>query len=325
MPLVRVEGLKKRFVRPSGEPVHAVNDVSFTLDEGETLGIIGESGSGKSTVGRLVLRLLEADEGLIEIDGIDVRSLDTKGLRRMRSRMSVVFQEPYESLNPRMRVGDIVAEPIQIHHPELSKQDVRDRVTRVLEDVGLDPLYAERLPRAMSGGQQQRVGIARALSTRPKLIVLDEPTSSLDLSVQAQILEILHDLQQQFDLSYLYISHNLSTVNFIAHRVAVMYLGEFRELGTLDRVIGSPRDPYTQSLLSAFLEPDPTVSREQQVLQGEIPDPTRLPQGCFLYGRCPVRIDACKQPGLPLRSVAEGHFVRCIRADEELVIAPASS
>jgi oligopeptide/dipeptide ABC transporter ATP-binding protein len=325
VPLVRVEGLKKRFIRPSGEPVHAVNDVSFTLDEGETLGIIGESGSGKSTVGRLVLRLLEADEGLIEIDGIDVRSLDTKGLRRMRSRMSVVFQEPYESLNPRMRVGDIVAEPIQIHHPELSKQDVRDRVTRVLEDVGLDPQYAERLPRAMSGGQQQRVGIARALSTRPKLIVLDEPTSSLDLSVQAQILEILHDLQQQFGLSYLYISHNLSTVNFIAHRVAVMYLGEFREMGTLDRVIGSPRDPYTQSLLSAFLEPDPTVSREQQVLQGEIPDPTRLPQGCFLYGRCPVRIDACKQPGLPLRSVAEGHLVRCIRADEGLVIEPASS
>ncbi len=324
MPLVRVEGLKKRFIRPSGEAVHAVNDVSFTLDEGETLGIIGESGSGKSTVGRLVLRLLESDEGVIEIDGIDVRGLDTKGLRRMRSRMSIVFQEPYESLNPRMRVGDIVAEPIRIHQPELSKQDVRDRVNQVLEDVGLDPSYAERLPRAMSGGQQQRVGIARALSTRPKLIVLDEPTSSLDLSVQAQILEILHDLQEQFGLSYLYISHNLSTVDFIAHRVAVMYLGEFREMGTLESVIGDPRDPYTRSLLSAFLEPDPTVSREQQVLQGEIPDPTRLPGGCFLYGRCPIRIDACKESGIGLRAITEGHHVRCIRADEDLSLAPTT-
>jgi len=328
MPLVRVEGLRKRFIRPSGEPVHAVNDVSFTLEEGETLGIIGESGSGKSTVGRLVLRLLESDEGLIEIDGVDIRSLDVKGLRRMRSRMSIVFQEPYESLNPRMRVGDIIAEPVHIHHPDLSKQDVRDRVRRVLEDVGLDPSYAERLPRAMSGGQQQRVGIARALATRPKLIVLDEPTSSLDLSVQAQILEILHDLQEQFGLSYLYISHNLSTVDFIAHRVAVMYLGEFREIGPLERVIGDPRDPYTRSLLSAFLEPDPTISRQQQVLQGEIPDPTRLPTGCFLYGRCPVRIDACKVAGIELRAVADGHHVRCIRADEDLSLeqagAPAS-
>lgn len=324
MPLVRVEGLRKRFIRPSGEAVHAVNDVSFTLAAGETLGIIGESGSGKSTVGRLVLRLLESDEGVIEIDGVDVRGLDAKGLRRMRSRMSIVFQEPYESLNPRMRVGDIVAEPIRIHQPELSKQDVRDRVNRVLEDVGLDPSYAERLPRAMSGGQQQRVGIARALSTRPKLIVLDEPTSSLDLSVQAQILEILHDLQEQFGLSYLYISHNLSTVDFIAHRVAVMYLGEFREIGTLESVIGDPRDPYTRSLLSAFLEPDPTISREQQVLQGEIPDPTRLPEGCFLYGRCPIRVDACKAPGIGLRAVSEGHHVRCLRADEDLSLAPTS-
>jgi oligopeptide/dipeptide ABC transporter ATP-binding protein len=201
---------------------------------------------------------------------------------------------------------------------------VRDRVRRVLEDVGLDPSYAERLPRAMSGGQQQRVGIARALATRPKLIVLDEPTSSLDLSVQAQILEILRDLQEQFGLSYLYISHNLSTVDFIAHRVAVMYLGEFREIGPLEQVIGDPRDPYTRSLLSAFLESDPTISRKQQVLQGEIPDPTRLPQGCFLYGRCPVRLDACKESGLQLRTVGDGHHVRCLRADEDLSLLSAS-
>jgi oligopeptide/dipeptide ABC transporter ATP-binding protein len=234
----------------------------------------------------------------------------------MRSRMSIVFQEPYESLNPRMRVGDIVAEPIRIHEPGLGKQDLRDRVARVLEDVGLDPSYADRLPRAMSGGQQQRVGVARALATRPKFVVLDEPTSSLDLSVQAQILELLRDLQGRFGLSYLYISHNLATVDFIAHRVAVMYLGEFREIGPLEAVVGGPRDPYTAALLSAFLEPDPDFQRTQQVLAGEIPDPTRLPTGCFLAGRCPHRTEVCSTGPLPLRDAGPGHLVRCLRADE---------
>lgn len=316
MPLVHVEDLRKTFIRSSGEVVHAVNGVSFDLDEGETLGVIGESGSGKSTVGRLLLRLLEPDSGTISIDGVDVRALDRGDLRRMRSRMSIVFQEPYESLNPRMRVGDIVAEPIRIHEPELGRSGVRDRVLQVLSDVGLDSSYADRLPRAMSGGQQQRVGVARALATRPRLIVLDEPTSSLDLSVQAQILELLRDLQERFGLSYLYISHNLATVDFIAHRVAVMYLGEFREIGPLEAVVGHPRDPYTAALLSAFLEPDPDAKRTQLVLRGEIPDPTRMPTGCYLAGRCSHRIEACAAAPLVLGEVEPGHLVRCIRAAE---------
>lgn len=314
MSLVRVEDLRKTFVRQSGEVVHAVNGVSFAIEQGETLGLIGESGSGKSTVGRLLLRLLEADSGLIEVDGVELRGLGTTALRSMRSTMSMVFQEPYESLNPKMRVGDIVAEPLRIHEPELSRADRRDRVLATLEEVGLEARHADRLPRAMSGGQQQRVGIARALVTRPKLVVLDEPTSSLDLSVQAQILEILHDLQQEHGLSYLYISHDLSTVDFVAHRVAVMYLGEIREIGPLAEVVDTPADPYTQALLSSFLEPDPTVSREQLRLAGEIPDPTRLPSGCFLYGRCPIRIDECKQGPIELAQHAPDHQVRCLRA-----------
>jgi oligopeptide/dipeptide ABC transporter ATP-binding protein len=318
--LVRVDDLRKTFVRGSGELVHAVNGVSFTIGAGETLGLIGESGSGKSTVGRLLLRLLEADSGSIEIDGVDVRELGTKALRELRSVMSIVFQEPYESLNPKMRVGDIVAEPLRIHEPGLSRSERRDRVLATLAEVGLDGRHADRLPRAMSGGQQQRVGIARALVTRPKLVVLDEPTSSLDLSVQAQILEILHGLQQDHGLSYLYISHDLSTVDFVAHRVAVMYLGQIREIGPLEKVIDAPLDPYTRALLSSFLEPDPTVSRQQQRLAGEIPDPTRLPAGCYLYGRCPIRIDACATGPIALQDLATDHAVRCIRAETQ---APA--
>lgn len=318
MSLVRVEDLRKTFVRGSGELVHAVNGVSFSIEQGETVGLIGESGSGKSTVGRLLLRLLEADSGVIEIDGVDIRGLGTKQLREMRSTMSIVFQEPYESLNPKMRVGEIVAEPLLIHEPRLSRADRSDRVLATLAEVGLDARHADRVPRNLSGGQQQRVGIARALVTRPKLVVLDEPTSSLDLSVQAQILEILHSLQQDHELSYLYISHDLSTVDFVAHRVAVMYLGEIREIGPLETVIDDPRDPYTQALLSSFLEPDPTVSREQQRLSGEIPDPTKLPTGCYLYSRCPIRIDACVSGPIALRDLAVDHAVRCIRAEHEV-------
>ena len=322
MSLVRVEGLSKTFRRAGGEAVHAVNGVSFEIGEGETLALIGESGSGKSTIGRMLLRLIEADDGLVEVDGVDVRSLDSTGLRKMRSRMQIVFQEPYESLNPRMRIGDIVAEPLQIHEPTMSNADRRDRVLTTLREVGLDTEYAERLPRALSGGQQQRVGIARALATRPKFVVLDEPTSSLDLSVQAQILEILHKLQSDLGLSYLYISHDLSTVGYVAHRIAVLYLGQIREQGPVDTVVDNPQDPYTQALLSAFLDSDPAVAPAvSRQLAGEIPDPTRLPDGCFLYGRCPVRIDACRTPPIPLRQLAPAHSVRCIRAP----LAPSSA
>ena len=315
MSLVRVDGLSKTFHRANGESVHAVNDVSFTIGEAETLALIGESGSGKSTIGRLLLRLIEPDQGTIEIGGQDIRTLGREPLRRMRSTMQVVFQEPYESLNPRMRVGDIIGEPLAIHEPTLSRAASQARVRETMREVGLDSSYADRLPRAMSGGQQQRVGIARAIVTRPKLLVLDEPTSSLDLSVQAQILKLLHRLQEQHGISYLYISHDLSTVNYVAHRVAVLYLGQVREMGPVTQVVDDPQDPYTRALLSSYLNPDPQVGRDYEfALHGEIPSPTSLPAGCFLYGRCPVRLDRCAEPPIPLRDLNPGHIVRCIRA-----------
>jgi len=292
-----------------------VNDVSLEIDRGETLALIGESGSGKSTIGRLILRLIEPDAGTIKIDGTDLLTLSNSELRAMRAKMQVVFQEPYESLNPKMRVGDIVAEPLEIHEPSLSRADLRDRVRATLEEVGLNADQAERLPRGLSGGQQQRVGIARALITRPALVVLDEPTSSLDLSVQAQILEILHDLQETHGLSYLYISHDLSTVSYLAHRVAVLYLGQIREQGPLEAVVQNPQDPYTQALLAAFLDSDVSVSPSRlRMLSGEIPDPTQLPEGCFLYGRCPLRMDKCRSDPSVLRVLGSKHYGRCIRA-----------
>lgn len=320
MALVRVDGLSKTFRRANGDVVHAVNDVSFAIEQGETLALIGESGSGKSTIGRLLLRLIEADGGQVEIDGTDVRQLGPAALRRMRSRMQIVFQEPYESLNPRMKVGDLVAEPLAIHEPGLNRSERRERVARTLGEVGLDKEYADRLPRNLSGGQQQRVGIARALATRPKLLVLDEPTSSLDLSVQAQILTLLRALQDEHGLSYLYISHDLSTVNYVAHRVAVLYLGQVREIGTVAQVVDDPGDPYTRALLGSFLSPDPAVARDDEYkLRGEIPSPTSLPPGCFLYGRCPIRIDRCAEPPIELRELSPGHDVRCIRAPAVIV------
>lgn len=312
MPLVRVEGLRKTF-RRGHEPVHAVNDVSFDIEPGQTLGLIGESGSGKSTVGRLVLRLIEADAGRITFDGRDVRSLGAEELRRLRAKMQIVFQEPYESLNPRLRVGDIVEEPLEIHEPRLSRSERRDRVVETLHDVGLDESFAYRYPKALSGGQQQRIGIARAIVTRPSFVVLDEPTSSLDLSVRAQILDLLGDLQQRYGLSYLFISHDLATVGYVSHRIAVMYLGQIRELGPTAEVIDHPKDPYTVALLSATLPVDPREHPQYQALSGEIPSPTHLPGGCFLYGRCPIRIDECMVAPVELRQVAADHHVRCIR------------
>lgn len=324
MPLVRVRDLHKAFPNNHGGAVHAVNGVSFDIAEGETLGLIGESGSGKSTVGRLVLRLIEADVGEIEIDGRDVRSLDREDLRRLRSSMSIVFQEPLESLNPRMRVGSIVEEPLVIHEPDLSRADRRARVVEALANVGLGARFADRYPRAMSGGQQQRIGIARAIVTHPKFVVLDEPTSSLDLSVRAQILELLSGLQQRLGLAYLFISHDLPTVSYVSRRVAVMYLGQIREFGPVDAIIDAPLDPYTQSLLSASLSVDPSEQQEVKTLTGEIPTPTNLPTGCFLYGRCPIRIDECRQGPIELREVASDHAVRCIRVERREAALPPS-
>lgn len=316
MSLVRAEGLTKTFQRGRSEKVHAVNDVSFSIEPGETLALIGESGSGKSTVGRLLLRLLDADTGSVSLDGVDLMPLAREPLRRMRSQMQIVFQEPYESLNPRMKIGDIVAEPLVIHEPRLSTSDRHDRVLGALSEVGLPADYANRYARSMSGGQQQRVGIARALVTRPKLLVLDEPTSSLDLSVQAQILEILSALQEAHEIAYLYISHDLSTVQYIADRVAVMYLGQIREVGTVEEILAAPADPYTRTLLNAFLDPDPMVqSLDYTPMAGEIPSSSALPDGCFFQARCPDRIDVCAHGETPLLPLVGSptHQVRCLR------------
>jgi oligopeptide/dipeptide ABC transporter ATP-binding protein len=307
--------------------VHAVNDVSFSIEPGETLALIGESGSGKSTVGRLILRLLEADSGVIEVNGRDVSGLSTSELKAARASMQIVFQEPYESLNPKMRVGDIVAEPLRIHERGLSSVDRQARVLGVLGEVGLDAEQANRYPRALSGGQQQRVGIARALVTRPSFLVLDEPTSSLDLSVQAQILEILSRLQAEHALSYLYISHDLSTVNYIAHRVAVMYLGQIRELGSVDQVADGAADPYTRALLEAFLDADPSVRRTVgESIKGEIPSPTDLPDGCYFYSRCPVRLDECavRSWDLVQGRLPDGQKSRCVHNMLYSEFVPAS-
>ncbi|MGH9196864.1 MAG: oligopeptide/dipeptide ABC transporter ATP-binding protein [Acidimicrobiia bacterium] len=327
MSLVRVEGLRKSFQRGRSEVVHAVNDVSFSIERGETLALIGESGSGKSTVGRLLLRLLDADQGEVMIDGVNLMSLDRESLRRRRSEMQVVFQEPYESLNPRMKIGDIVAEPIRIHEPKLSRSSRVSRVLAALSEVGLASEYADRYARSMSGGQQQRVGIARALVSRPKLLVLDEPTSSLDLSVQAQILEILHALQQDHHMAYLYISHDLSTVQYIANRVAVMYLGQIREIGTVDEIVGASADPYTRTLLNAFLDPDPTVRNSTYAPpMGEIPNPTQLPPGCFFQARCPERIEICTHGQTALLPYGDSgkHLVRCLRVQPGPALPSAS-
>ena len=314
MPLIEVEGLTKTF--GSGDnAVHAVNGVSFEISEGETLGLIGESGSGKSTVGRLVLRLLDASSGSVRFDGHDVFDLDSKRLRPLRSRMQIVFQEPYESLNPRLPIARIVGEPLEIHERSLSSREMRARVDGALEHVGLDASFRDRYPRALSGGQQQRVGIARAIVTEPRFVVLDEPTSSLDLSVRAQILQLLNELQDRLGLAYLFISHDLATVRYISDRVAVMYLGQFAEVGTAEQIAAQPIHPYTSALLSASLSADPTVQYPQQELRGEIPSPRNLPKGCFLYSRCPIRIEECAQEPIGLEARPDGRHVRCIRAD----------
>ena len=294
--------------------MHAVNDISFEIDEGETFGHIGESGSGKSTVGRLLLGLLEPDRGSIRFDGQELTTMTHGERRRLRPQMSVVFQEPYESLNPRMSVGSIVAEPVVIQGLESSRTAVRSRVVAALESVHLDVSLAKRHPRELSGGQQQRVGIARAIITQPRFIVLDEPTSSLDVSVRAQILILLAELQEVFGLGYLFISHDIHTVEWISHRLGIMYLGQIVETGPRLALFENSRHPYTRALLSARLSVDPDVALSRFHLQKEIPDPTALPPGCFLSGRCPLEIEQCSAAPVPLEPTGPDHSVACIRA-----------
>jgi oligopeptide/dipeptide ABC transporter ATP-binding protein len=319
--LVEVKNLTKHF--PVGEglfgvgrdTVRAVDDVSFSIKRGETFGLVGESGCGKSTTGRCVLRLIEPTSGEVRFDGRDVLALGRNELREMRRDMQIIFQDPYSSLNPRMKVADIIAEPLVIHGIGNRRQR-RDRVLELLGLVGLDSSHAERYPHEFSGGQRQRIGIARALALNPKFIVCDEPVSALDVSVQAQVVNLLQDLQERLGLTYLFISHGLSVVEHISTRVGIMYLGKLVEVAPSQEIFHNPLHPYTRALLSAIPIPDPDARRERVPLTGEIPTAIAPPSGCRFNTRCSMAETQCKESDPQLVEVSPGHFVSC------LVVAP---
>jgi len=311
--LVGVRDLVKHFpVEGSDDVVRAVDGVTFQIFAGETLGLVGESGCGKSTVGRCLLRLIEPTSGHVNFQGRDILALDKKELRQIRREMQIIFQDPYASLNPRMKIGDIVGEPLVIHN-EGSKSERRERVAQLLRRVGLDPDYMNRYAHEFSGGQRQRIGVARTLALNPKLIVADEPVSALDVSVQAQVVNLLQELQQEFKLTYLFISHGLAVVEHISTRVAVMYLGRIVEIAPAAVLYAQPLHPYTQALLSAIPIPDPRQKRNRIILQGDVPTPINPPSGCRFRTRCPLAIEDCAHIDPELREVSPGHAVACIR------------
>jgi oligopeptide transport system ATP-binding protein len=311
--LVSVRDLVKHFpVEGSDDVVRAVDGVTFQIFAGETLGLVGESGCGKSTVGRCLLRLIEPTSGEVNFQGRNVLSLDKKQLRQIRREMQIIFQDPYASLNPRMKIGDIVGEPLVIHN-EGTKSERRDRVAHLLRRVGLDPDYMNRYAHEFSGGQRQRIGVARTLALNPKLIVADEPVSALDVSVQAQVVNLLQELQAEFKLTYLFISHGLAVVEHISTRVAVMYLGRIVEIAPAAELYAQPLHPYTQALLSAIPIPDPQQKRKRIILQGDVPTPINPPSGCRFRTRCPIAIEDCAHIDPELREVLPGHAVACIR------------
>ncbi len=319
-PLLSVRDLSKHYVRRAGifggekGVVRAVDGVSFDVLPGETLGLVGESGCGKTTTGRAILRLVEPTSGEVVFDGHNVLELDAGSLRRLRRKMQIIFQDPFSSLNPRMTIGAIVREGLMIHR--IAEGAAADqRVKQLLEEVGLRAEYAQRYPHEFSGGQRQRVGIARALSVEPRFVVCDEPVSALDVSVQAQVINLLRDLQRDRGLAYLFIAHDLSVVEHIADRVAVMYLGHIVELAPARELYRTPLMPYTQALLSAVPVPDPGASRERIVLQGDVPSPANPPSGCVFHPRChhPSKDAACASIVPPLEEKAPGHFVYCIK------------
>ena len=300
---------KGLFSRISGY-VYAVDGISFTINEGETLGLVGESGCGKSTVGRTILKLIEPSRGEIIWRGERIDELSRSQMRPYRQQIQAVFQDPYSSLNPRMRSADIVSEPLR-NFESLSKAEGRERVSALFERVGLRPDQLLRFPHEFSGGQRQRLGIARALSVKPKLIMLDEPVSALDVSVQAQVINLLEDLQREFQVSYLFVAHDLAVVKHISHRVAVMYLGRIVELAPTKELFSRPSHPYTEALLSAVPVPDPKYQRKQIVLGGDVPSPINRPNGCHFHTRCPYAQERCKAEEPVLEEITPGHSVAC--------------
>ncbi|NHN32844.1 ABC transporter ATP-binding protein [Paenibacillus agricola] len=314
--LLEVKGLKKYFPIHKGgfgKPqsfVKAVDEVSFDIQVGETLGIVGESGCGKSTTGRTILHLTDPTGGVVMFQGQNLSTLKGKELRAMRRHMQIVFQDPYSSLNPRMTIGDTLEEPLKLHGIATGAE-CRDRVKDILEVVGLSNYHYHRYPHEFSGGQRQRIGIARALITNPKLIVADEPVSALDVSIQSQILNLLRDLQDQFKLTYMFISHDLSVVRHISDRIAVMYLGRIVELSTKHALYDNPLHPYTQALLSAVPNPDKRLNRERIVLLGDVPSPANPPSGCSFHTRCRACMDICKIERPELKPIAAGQYVAC--------------
>jgi oligopeptide transport system ATP-binding protein len=290
--------------------VKAVDDLSFFIRKGETLGLVGESGCGKTTTGRVILRLQEPTQGEALFEGRDIFKLHKEELRRLRRDMQIIFQDPYSSLNPRMTVGDIIGEPLEIHNLARGKEKVR-RVQELLEVVGLSPYHANRYPHEFSGGQRQRIGIARALAVNPKLIIADEPVSALDVSIQAQVLNLLEELQKEFGLTYLFIAHDLSVVKHISDRIAVMYLGKIVELADTEELFSNPQHPYTEALLSAVPIPNPEMRRERIILPGDVPSPVNPPAGCRFHTRCLYAQASCKVDEPPFADIGGGHFLAC--------------
>ena len=315
-PLLRVNNLKKYFPIKKGMfgktvgYVKAVDDVSFYVNEGETLGIVGESGCGKSTTGRVLMRLLEPTEGEIEFDGKDLTSLSHEEMRKTRRDIQMVFQDPYASLNPRHTIGKILEEPLIVHGVSDPKER-KKKVHEFLEIVGLNAYHARRYPHQFSGGQRQRIGIARALMTNPKLIIADEPVSALDVSIQAQVLNLMQDLQKEFNLTYIFIAHDLGVVRHISDRVAVMYLGKIVEVADSEQLYEKPMHPYTRALLSAVPVPDPDYQKEQIIIEGDIPNPADPPTGCTFHTRCPFKMDICTKVTPRLMEQTTGHSVAC--------------
>ncbi|KKX57144.1 ABC transporter ATP-binding protein [Brevibacillus borstelensis] len=315
-PLLEVKDLKKHYPIKKGlfgkqvGAVKAVDGVSFSIQPGETLGIVGESGCGKSTTGRAILRLIEPTAGEVLFDGQDIRKLPPDEMRKFRTNMQIVFQDPYASLDPRWTVQRTLEEPLRTHL-KLSEAEIKDRIAELMSVVGLAPYHASRFPHEFSGGQRQRIGIARALALRPKFVVCDEPVSALDVSIQAQVLNLMQDLQSQFSLTYMFISHDLSVVKFICDRVGVMYLGRMVEMAPTAEMFAEPLHPYTKALMSAVPVPDPEAARERIVLTGDVPNPQSPPSGCTFHTRCPYVMDSCRQAVPEWREVSPGRHVAC--------------